>query len=197
MLRWLHVHGHGQIWLFYNACWSSHYKWGQILEIPIEKLWTLSIAIIYWEKLEMPRIPEIRREDKKIKNVSNVCVVEHQWKVDILPRDQAWRNILKSSGDMPSGQQELRSSWNQSSQCLCLLGSKNRTFNGQCGLEKCVGCNLQPSLFWNRVYCLFDLGFRHFKVSVPTACIYSARPKWLVLPSAMSSLASGCPQLSH
>ena len=69
----------------------------------------------------MPRIPEIRREDKKIKNVSNVCVVEHQWKVDILPRDQAWRNILKSSGDMPSGQQELRSSWNQSSQCLCLL----------------------------------------------------------------------------
>ena len=68
-------HVHGQIWLFYNACWRSHYKREQILEIPIEELWTLITAIFYWEKLAMPRLH--RRGDKKIKNVSNVCVVEH------------------------------------------------------------------------------------------------------------------------
>ena len=193
---WVSMHEHGQIWLFYNACWASHYKRGQILEIPIEELWTLSTAIFYWEKLEMPRLHRIRRGDKKIKNVSNVCVVEHHWKVDILPSDQAWRNILKLSGDMPSGQKELRSSWNQSDQWLgLLLVQKIEPLMDR--LEKCGECNLQPSLFWNRVFCLFDLGFRHFTVSVPTVPICSARPKWLVLPSAMSSLASGCPQLSH
>ena len=163
--------------------------------MPIEELWTLITAIFYWEKLEMPRLHRIRRGDKKIKNVSNVCVVEHHWKVDILPIYQAWRKILKWSGDMPSGQQELRSSWIQSGQWLrLLLVQKMEPLDR---LEKCVGCNLQAPLFWNRGYCLFDLGFKHFTVSVPTAPICSSRRKWLVLPSAMSSLASGCPQLSH
>ena len=45
--------------------------------MPIEELWTLITAFFYWEKLEMPRLHRIRRGDKKIKNVSNVCVVEH------------------------------------------------------------------------------------------------------------------------
>ena len=46
------MHEHGQIWLFYNACWTSHYKRGQILEIPIEELWTLSAAFFLLVKAE-------------------------------------------------------------------------------------------------------------------------------------------------
>ena len=145
----------------------------------------------------MNRIKRKRRGDKKIKNVSNACVVEHHWKVDILPSDQARWNIFKSSGDMPSGQQDLWSGWNWFGQWLAQSGFGPKIGPLMERLEKCGKCNLQPSLFWNRVYCLFNLGFMHFKVSVPTASICSARPKWLVLPSAMSSLASGCPQLSH
>ena len=83
MLRWLSKYARAWAWAelailsCLRACLTSHYKRGQILEIPIEELWSLITAIFYWEKLEMPRLHRIRRGDKKIKNVSNVCVVEH------------------------------------------------------------------------------------------------------------------------